>query len=138
MLRRPLASTATPTAAEFARKIKVAQREIDWGIDEVEAARGNIGGEIVIGAMLLAGSVVLASVVNEFVSAYPNANIRILNGNAEDMLRYLRAGDVDMVIGLLRDSRSTDLAHQALAETPYTVVARHGHPLIEKSQHDAR
>jgi LysR family transcriptional regulator of gallate degradation len=126
--------TATQTAAEFARKIKVAQREIEWGIDEVEAARGNIGGEIVIGAMLLAGSVVLASVVNEFASTYPNANIRILNGNAEDMLRYLRAGDVDIVIGLLRDTHSTDLAHQALAETPYTVVARHGHPLLEKSQ----
>src|SRR5580658_9107564 len=34
---------ATPAAAEFARKIKVAQREIDWGVDEVEAARGNVG-----------------------------------------------------------------------------------------------
>src|SRR5580658_452153 len=34
---------ATPAAAEFARKMKVAQREIDWGVDEVEAARGNVG-----------------------------------------------------------------------------------------------
>lgn len=126
--------TATQTAAEFARQIKVALREIDWGIDEIQAACGNINGEIVIGAMLLAGSVVLASVVEEFVSTYPNANIRILNGNAEDMLRYLRAGDVDLVIGLLRDSRPAGLAHQALAETPYVVVARHGHPLAHKSE----
>ena len=123
---------ATPAAAEFARKVKLALREIEWGIDEVEAARGNIGGEIVIGAMLLAGSVMLASVISEFVSAYPNANVRILNGNADDMLRYLRTGDVDVVIGLLRDSGSDDLLHQALAETPYVVVARHGHPLNEK------
>ena len=123
---------ATPAAAEFARKIKLAQREIDWGVDEVEAASGNIGGEIVIGAMLLAGSVVLASVINEFVSAYPNANVRILNGNADDMLRYLRGGDVDMVIGLLRDAGSAELVCEALAETPYVVVARHGHPLAQR------
>ncbi len=125
---------ATPAATEFARNVKLALREIQWGIDEVEAARGNIGGEIVIGAMLLAGSVMLASVINEFVSAYPNANVRILNGNADDMLRYLRTGDVDVVIGLLREPVPDDLVHQALAETPYVVVARHGHPLNEKTQ----
>jgi len=125
---------ATPAAAEFARKVKLALREIQWGIDEVEAARGNIGGEIVIGAMLLAGSVMLASVISEFVSAYPSANVRILNGNADDMLRYLRTGDVDVVIGLLRDPVPEDLVHRALAETPYVVVARHGHPLNEKAE----
>jgi DNA-binding transcriptional LysR family regulator len=124
---------ATPAAAEFARKVKLALREIRWGIEEVEAARGNIGGEIVIGAMLLAGSVMLASVINDFVSKYPNANVRILNGNADDMLRYLRTGDVDVVIGLLREPAPDDVVHQALAETPYVVVARHGHPLHQKA-----
>src|SRR5882724_7178649 len=138
-LRTPLYSQtasgimATPAAAEFARKIKLALREIEWGIDEVEAARGNVGGEIVIGAMLLAGSEVIASVIDEFVSTYPNANVRMLNGNAEDMLRYLRTGDVDVVIGLIRSSASEGLAHQALAETPYVVVARHGHPLVDRA-----
>lgn len=125
---------AIPAAAEFARKVKLALREIQWGIEEVEAARGNIGGEIVIGAMLLAGSVLLASVVNEFASMYPNANVRILNGNADDMIRYLRSGDVDVVIGLLRDCVAADLKHQALAATPYVVVARHGHPLNQKAR----
>jgi LysR family transcriptional regulator of gallate degradation len=125
---------ATPAAAEFARKVKLALREIQYGIDEVEAARGNIGGEIVIGAMLLAGSVMLASVISKFVSAYPNANVRILNGNADDMLRYLRTGDVDVVIGLLRDPAPDEFVRQALAETPYVVVARHGHPLNKKTE----
>lgn len=137
-LRTPLYSQtasgimATPAAAEFARKMKVAQREIDWGVDEVEAARGNVSGEIVIGALLLAGSVVLASVINELVATYPTANIRILNGNADDVLRYLRGGDVDVVIGLLRNAGSADLVHQELAETPYVVVGRHDHPLMKR------
>jgi DNA-binding transcriptional LysR family regulator len=124
---------ATPAAAECARKIKLALREIECGIDEVEAARGNVGGEIVIGAMLLAGSEMIATVIDEFVTAYPNANVRMSNGNAEDMLRYLRTGDVDVVIGLLRQSASDGLVHQKLAETPYVVVCRNGHPLLDKS-----
>ena len=125
---------ATPAAAECARKIKLALREIEYGIDEVEAARGNIGGEIVIGAMLLAGSEMIATVIEEFVGAYPNANVRMTNGNAEDMLRYLRTGDVDVVIGLLRERCPEGLIHQALAQTPYVIVARHGHPLLAKSR----
>ncbi len=138
MLRTPLYTqtasgiVATPAASEFARKIKLALREVDLGIDEVEAARGNISGEIVIGAMLLGGSVLLASVINEFVSAYPSANIRILNGNTKDLIRDLRGGDVDVVIGVLTDPELEDLRHKVLAETPYVVVARPGHPLFQK------
>jgi LysR family transcriptional regulator of gallate degradation len=124
---------ATPAAAECARKIKLALREIECGIDEVEAARGNVGGEIVIGAMLLAGSEMIATVIDEFVTAYPNANVRMSNGNAEDMLRYLRTGDVDVVIGLVRQSASDGLVHQKLADTPYVVVGRNGHPLLDKA-----
>jgi DNA-binding transcriptional LysR family regulator len=124
---------ATPGGAEFARKVKLAMSEIDRGVDELEAAKGNFGGEIVVGAMLLAGSVVLASVLNEFVAAYPNANVRVLNGNAEDMLKYLRAGDVDFVIGLLRAQAQEGLVHEVFAETPYVVVGRRGHPLLKKA-----
>lgn len=124
---------ATQAATEFAHKLKLAFREIEWAVDEIEAARGNIEGEIVIGAMLLAGSMILASVINEFVTAYPSANVRILNGNAEDMLRCLRVGDVDFVVGLLRDEAPEDLVHKALAETPFVVAARHGHPLSKQA-----
>jgi DNA-binding transcriptional LysR family regulator len=125
---------ASPSAAEFARHVKLALREVEWGIDEIEAARGNFGGEIVIGAMLLAGNVLLASVLTEFISAYPNANVRVMNGNAEDMLRYLRAGDVDFVIGLLREPTPEGFVERALVKTPYVVVGRAGHPLLEQGK----
>lgn len=124
---------ATQAAVEFASKLKLALREIDWGVDEVEAARGNIGGEIVVGAMLMSGSVMIASVIDEFVSTYPNADVRIINGNTEDLLKELRAGAVDVVIGLLRQQRAEGLIHRPLAETPYVIVGRQGHPLMGKS-----
>jgi LysR family transcriptional regulator, regulator for genes of the gallate degradation pathway len=81
---------------------------------------------------MLAGSVVLAQVLNEFVTLYPSANVRVLNGNAEDMIRYLQAGDVDFVIGLLRRPVPDGLVDESFADTPYVVAARHGHPLTRK------
>jgi DNA-binding transcriptional LysR family regulator len=50
------------------------------------------------------------------------------------MLRYLRTGDVDFVVGLLRNPTPEDLIEEPLAETPYVVVARHGHPLSLKKE----
>jgi DNA-binding transcriptional LysR family regulator len=125
---------AAPNAVEFARKMKLAQREIALGIEEIGSAQGNSGGELVIGALLLSGSVVLASVISEITCNFPTADVRILNGNADDVLRYLRNGDVDLVIGLLQSPESTDLAHETLAVTPYVVVGRHDHPLMKKQE----
>ncbi|HEX3971343.1 MAG TPA: LysR family transcriptional regulator [Stellaceae bacterium] len=122
----------TAAGAEFARRLKLATREIEWGIEEVDAARGRCGGQLVVGAMQLAGSFLLASVLNEFIDDFPEANIRISNGNSLDMLRSLRVGDVDIVIGLLRNPVPEGLAQEALAEVPFTIVARQGHPLLKK------
>src|SRR5215468_3970283 len=137
-LRKPLyhrtgsGIAATPAAAEFARRLKLAVREIEWGIEELDSAKGGLRGQIVIGAMQLAGSFLLASVLNEFISTHPHANVRISNGSSGAMLSSLRAGDVDFVIGLLRDPVPEDLIEESLAEAPYVVAARHGHPLFSK------
>ena len=137
-LRRPLyhrtasGITASPVGAEFARKLKLATREIEWGMEELDSARGSLKGQIVIGAMQLAGSFLLASVLNEFISLYRHANVRISNGSSAAMLRSLRDGDVDLVIGLLKDPVPQDLVQERLAEAPYVIVARQGHPLFAK------
>ena len=137
-LRRPLYQrtasgiAATPAGAKFARKLKLATREVDWGIEELDSAKGSLRGQIVIGAMQLAGSYLLASVLNEFIAAHPHATVRIWNGSSGAMLKSLRGGDVDIVIGLLRDPVPEDLVEEPLAEAPYVIAARQGHPLFRK------
>jgi LysR family transcriptional regulator, regulator for genes of the gallate degradation pathway len=137
-LRRPLYQrtasgiAATPAGAKFARKLKLATREIDWGIEELDSAKGSLRGQIVIGAMQLAGSYLLASVLNEFIAAHPQATVRIWNGSSGAMLRSLRGGDVD--VGLLRDPVPEDLVQESLAEAPYVIAARRGHPLLRKKK----
>jgi DNA-binding transcriptional LysR family regulator len=123
---------ASPAAAEFASRLKLALREIEWGLEEIEAAGGNGGGEVVVGAMPLSGSLILASALNQFGSENPDADIRVVNGNAKEMLRYLRRGDVDLVVGLVVEPTPPGVVARVLGKTPYVVVARHGHPLTEQ------
>jgi LysR family transcriptional regulator of gallate degradation len=123
----------TPAGVEFGRKVKLATQEIEWGIQEIEAARGNFNRQIAIGAMPFGGSVLLASVLDEFVKANPKVDVRIVNESAPEMLKRLRAGQVDFVIGLVQETTGDDLTNEALAKTPYAVVARAGHKLLRQA-----
>ncbi|MEZ0244401.1 MAG: LysR family transcriptional regulator [Sphingomonas sp.] len=124
----------TPAGIEFGRRIKLATQEIEWGVKEIEAARGSFNSQIAIGAMPFGGSVLLASVLDEFVTTYPNADVRIVNESASEMLKSLSAGAVDFVLGLVQETTADGLSNEALAKTPYTIVARRGHPILRKGK----
>lgn len=124
----------TPAGIEFGRRVKLAIKEVELAISEVEADRGAGESKIVIGALPFGGSMLLASVLDGFVSAHPHADVRIINEGASEMTKRLRAGDVDLVIGLLQDGVPADLANEVLANTPYEIVARRGHPLARKGK----
>lgn len=124
----------TPAAAEFGRRMKLAVQEIELAITEIEAAQGSFNSRIVIGAMPFGGSVLLATVLDDFVRAYPNADLKIVNENAAQMLKCLRTGSVDFVLGLLPEKSAKDLVSEAVAETPYRVVCRRGHPILRKGK----
>ena len=124
----------SPLGTRFGGKMKLALQEVEWGVEELEAARGGTSRQIVIGAMPFGGSVLLASVLDDVLRLHPRADIRIMNDSASAMGRSLRAGDVDFVIGLLPEIESGELIGEALAQTPYSVVVRRGHPLTRKGQ----
>lgn len=124
----------TPQGAEFGRRAKLALQEIVWGLEEIDEARGGANRQIVIGAMPFGGSVLLASVLDDFLRLHPQADVRIMSDSAAELTKSLRAGDVDFMIGLLPETGMEDLQSEALAQTPYSVVVRRGHPLIQKGR----
>jgi LysR family transcriptional regulator of gallate degradation len=126
--------TVTQAGAQFGYAMKLAMQEIELGIIEIEVARGNINSKISVGAMLTGGSVLLASALDEFVAAFPSIDVRIINESSAAMLRSLRAGDVDFVLGLLPPNLGADLVSEPLARTPYEIAARRGHRLLDKGQ----
>ena len=139
-LRKPLFYRAAsgiivdPQAAEFGRRMKLALQEVEWGIKDMEAAEGSHQSGIVVGAMPFGGSVLLASALDELIQAYPAAQLRIVNESAPVLLRSLQSGDVDLVVGLLPSTPRPNLVTEALAKTPYSIVAQRGHPLLRKGR----
>lgn len=119
----------TPAGVEFGRRVKLALQEIDWALNEIKLAQGTGETRIVIGALPFGGSVLLASVLEEFVADHPSVDVQIINEGASEMMKRLRAGEVDLVVGLTQETLGDDLVSQTLAETPYMVVGRRGHPL---------
>lgn len=124
----------THAGAQFGRTLHLAMQEVEWGIAEIEAALGRFQSRISIGALPSGGSVLLSSVLEEFVSAYPQVEVRIINENAAAMMKTLRDGAVDFVIGLAQQSVPPDLAVELLARTPYAIAVRRGHELLHKSR----
>jgi LysR family transcriptional regulator of gallate degradation len=118
----------------FGARIRLALREIEWGFDEVSVAQGGASRQMVIGAMPFGGSMLMASCLDDFLRLHPRADIRIMNDSAAAILKSLSSGDVDFVIGLLPRSDISDLVHEALAQTPYSIVAQRGHPLAGKGR----
>jgi LysR family transcriptional regulator, regulator for genes of the gallate degradation pathway len=122
--------TTTPYGSELARKFQVALGEIEYGLDEFQAARGNVVSRITIGNIPHSATQILSHAVKEFLSRYPTARVRIVDGHYEDLLNELRAGKLDLLYGVLRrPDWATDVEEELLFANHYVVVARHGHPL---------
>lgn len=119
-----------PDGVEFGRRTKLAMQEIEWGIRELEIARGAQQSRVVLGTLPYGGSMLLASVLGEFTMRHPAVDVRVLTENAAEMIRRLRFGDVDLVIGIVQETTDADVVNEVLLETRFRVVGREGHPLI--------
>lgn len=122
----------TPDGVDLGRKLKLATQEIEWGLQEIEEARGAQASRMVLGTLPYGGSMLLASVLDEFTRRHPDAGIRILTEGATEMMRRLRFGDVDLVVGIIQETTSDDLSNEIFAHTQFQVVARRDHPLANR------
>jgi DNA-binding transcriptional LysR family regulator len=121
---------ALPEAIELGRRMKLCLQEIEWGVRELREGDSSGPARLVIGAMPLGGNYLLASVLDRFLAREPRAEVVIRNESALEMIRSLRTGDVDFIVGLIPAEAQADLESVPLARTPFSVVAREDHPLV--------
>jgi LysR family transcriptional regulator, regulator for genes of the gallate degradation pathway len=122
--------TTTPYGTELARRCQVALQEIAYGLEELEAARGNIVSRIAIGNIPHSATQILSNAVRELLSKYPTARIRIVDNHYDNLLNDLRAGKLDFLFGVLRrPDWAADVKEELLFANHYVAVARIDHPL---------
>ncbi len=121
----------TAPAELFARAVKLAAAELQQGYDEISQRKGRDSTRITVGSMPLSRSSILPTALHGLLADATGIQVRTVDGPYTELLRGLRHGDLDFLIGALRDPAPTDdVVQETLLHDPLAIVAGPGHPLI--------
>ena len=120
----------TPAAEAFARGAKLAHSEIRQGIEEISRELGQDRGTFVLGSLPLARTTIVPKAVHAMVSETEGVQVRVVDGRYSELLRSLREGDLDCLIGALRyPPPAEDVVQELLFRDALAIVAHPNHPL---------
>lgn len=129
--RHGRALALTPAGERRARGFGLAMAELRAGLAEVAAWQGKAGGRIVVGAMPLSRARWLPETIARFTAAHPGIDVAVHEGSHNELAGPLRDGDIDLMLGALReDVVVDDLVQEAVFEDRPALVMRAGHPLL--------
>lgn len=126
--------TATPLGTAFVRHYTDIEAAMHRAASDLDAVRG-VAPTIRIGVGPVEAADGAAIAIDRFRRRFPRANIVIREGSYPALEPALRAGQLDLVIGIVpfepapRSEAKGRLRFEFLAELRATVVVRAGHPL---------
>lgn len=101
--------------------------------DELFGNNAPDSGRVAVGSGHYAAESVLVRAASRFVDGSPRASLRLEVGNWDDLLRRLRARDLDFFVAEFSTFRDVpDLEIEPMPEQPMYFVARAGHPLAAR------
>jgi len=120
--------------SDFGRRVvrdfRLARSELLAGLAEVEALNGREVGRITIGAMPLSRARVLPAAVAAFHAQHPDVRIAITEGAFGELIEPLRDGDLDLIVGAVRDpAPGKDVEQVPLFFDHPAIIGRKDHPL---------
>jgi LysR family transcriptional regulator, regulator for genes of the gallate degradation pathway len=128
--RRGKGIALTEAGKRTVRAFRLARAELDAGLTELEGLKGRETGRITVGAMPLSRARLLPAAVTAFHRTHPHVAIAITEGSWHDLIEPLRDGELDLLIGALRDpAPGADVVQEPLFEDRPVVIGRVGHPL---------
>ncbi|MBP1844094.1 DNA-binding transcriptional LysR family regulator [Rhizobium petrolearium] len=126
---------ATRPAQVLAQAAKLAFLELEQADADMAELTTAEAGQIVIGATPLAKSYVLPKAIASFRKFRPNLPIHIQEGPYPDLLGALRRGEIDFLLGALREPAPIgDVEQRVLFYDTVVLVAGNDHPLAGKSE----
>lgn len=131
--KTPQGLTVNRAGAELARQFQIALREIVTAEEELKGANGSLKGRVLIAALPMIRSSILGKAINRTRARAPQLDFVVLEGVYDTMLRALRSGEADLLIGAIRQPPpANDVTETYLFSDPYAIIARKGHPLEGK------
>jgi LysR family transcriptional regulator, regulator for genes of the gallate degradation pathway len=132
--RRGKGIAFTDAGRRTIRAFRLARADMEAGLAELESLKGQEVGRISVGAMPLSRARVLPAAVAAFHARFPHVRIAIAEGSFGELIDPLRDGELDLMIGALRDPvPAADIEQQPLFTDHPAIFGRKEHPLAGSS-----
>lgn len=131
--RRGKGLVLTEAGRRTVRGFRLARAELEAGLAELDGIRGRETGRIIVGAMPLSRARILPAAAAAFHAQHPEVAISIVEGSYAELAAPLRDGEIDLMIGALREpSPEPDLVQSVLFEDRPIILGRKDHPLAQR------
>ncbi|ABG15419.1 LysR family transcriptional regulator [Yersinia pestis] len=131
--RTPKGMLPTPAGHEIAPCISRALNALHHIPEEITAHRGDLTGSVRVGALPLSRARLLPQAMIKLISRHPGIKIVTNESGFTALIAELRAGDIDFIIGALRNEKMLlDIHSEILFEEELILLARPNHPLSDR------
>ena len=122
---------ASSRAKTLAQCTRLAMAELDQAEAELSALSGEEVGRLTIGSLPLSRSVLLPEVITAFREHRATYPVEVRDGPYDELLSGLRRGEIDLILGALRDPAPIgDVTQEPLFADNLAILAGNHHPLI--------
>lgn len=126
----PEGISLTSAAQALAQYANLAFAELQQGHDEIQAFLGRDSSRIMVGSLPLPRTYILPKAIDSMVKATKSVQITVIDGPYGELLSRLRNGDIDLIVGALRDPVPiNDVEQTAFFDDPLAIVGAKDHPL---------
>lgn len=124
----------TPSVVLLAAHIHRALAEIRAAEADISALQAAVSGQVIVGTFSSLGRTrLLPAAIIRLVKLYPNLTVSTIEAPFEHLTARLRAGDVDFVLGALRETEhATGLVRHIVVEDELALVVGRSHPLARR------
>jgi DNA-binding transcriptional LysR family regulator len=131
--RHPRGMSPTSYGEAMIRHARMALTSLSQAHDDILALKSGLSGQVDIGVIMTPGISALPAAIARIKEHSPLLRIGVHMENSNVLLDRLQRGELDfMVARILEGEDRANLQFEELAAEPVSVIARLGHPLLEK------
>ena len=130
--RRGFELRATPIGGKLVARFKCMFRELDQAREEIKLNLGNRKGQVVLGCLPPTHTRLVPDAIEALTAEYPDINVRVVDGIFQSLFAMLMHGELDVLVGTLRDPLPEGTNAEFLLFDKVSIVARREHPLARR------
>jgi len=123
----------TESGKVFLARAYQAVKALEMGGRELDALRGLLRGQVLIGSLPLYGSTFLADCVHTFKSVHPDVYVKVKVGTSEDLETAVLAGNIELALTILT-GHTADFSSRELIKDEIVLVASCDHEVAKKKK----